>query len=94
MINFPETALLRLRQILGDRNANPPVAPIIPVSRSAWWAGVKTGIYPKPVKLSPRVTVWKASDVFAIATPAEKLSIKRNITDTVSSDLTSSRGSK
>ncbi|MCX6403835.1 MAG: transcriptional regulator, partial [Actinobacteria bacterium] len=43
MISFPETALLRLRQILGDRNSNPPVAPIIPVSRSAWWAGVKTG---------------------------------------------------
>ena len=94
MINFPETALLRLRQILGDRNANPPVAPIIPVSRSAWWAGVKSGTYPKPVKLSPRVTVWRASDVFAIVTPNEKLSTKSEITAVVPNDLASSRGSK
>jgi prophage regulatory protein len=94
MISFPETALLRLRQILGDRNANPPVAPIIPVSRSAWWAGVKTGTYPQPVKLSPRVTVWRASDVFAIVTPHEKLGTKHEITDVVPNDPTSSRVAK
>jgi prophage regulatory protein len=94
MINFPETALLRLRQILGDRNANPPVAPIIPVSRSAWWAGVKTGTYPKPVKLSPRVTVWRASDVFAIVTPHERLGTKCEATDLSPNDPASSRGAK
>jgi prophage regulatory protein len=94
MINFPETAFLRLSQILGDLDANPPVAPIIPVSRSAWWAGVKTGTYPQPVKLSPRVTVWRASDVFAIVTPHEKLSTKCETKDVVPNDLASNRGSK
>jgi prophage regulatory protein len=94
MINFPETAFLRLSQILGDLDANPPVAPIIPVSRSAWWAGVKTGTYPPPVKLSPRVTVWRASDVFAIVTPHEKLITKCEITDLAPNDPTSSRGAK
>ena len=94
MINFPETAFLRLRQILGDLNANPPVAPIIPVSRSAWWAGVKAGMYPQPVKLSPRVTVWRASDVFAIVTLHEKRGTKHEMTDEAPNDPTSSRGAK
>lgn len=52
--NAPD-AFLRLPQVLE----------LIPVSRSGWWIGVKTGLYPKPVKLSPRVTVWKASDIQA-----------------------------
>jgi len=94
MINFPETAFLRLRQILGDLNADPPVAPIIPVSRSAWWAGVKTGRYPQPIKLSPRVTVWRASDVFAIVTPYKKLISTHQTTDLAHDKTTSSRGSK
>jgi len=45
---LPETGYLRLRQIIGD-TSNPP---IIPVSKSTWWAGVKTGRYPKPIKLA------------------------------------------
>lgn len=43
----------------------PQVLQIIPVSRSGWWAGVKDGRYPAPVKLSARVTVWRMSDVQA-----------------------------
>lgn len=48
-------ALLRLPQVLA----------LIPVSRSNWWAGVKDGRYPSPIKLSPRVTVWRASEIHA-----------------------------
>ena len=51
--NLPENALLRLPQILE----------LIPISRSAWWAGCKSGIYPKPVKLGPRTTAWRAADI-------------------------------
>jgi prophage regulatory protein len=29
-----------------------------PVGRSTWWAGVKAGRFPAPVKLGPRVTAW------------------------------------
>ena len=60
---LPETGLLRVKQILGDPKSVPPVPPIIPVSRSGWWAGVKSGRYPKPVKLGPRTTAWRVSDI-------------------------------
>ena len=45
--------LLRVKQILQ----------IVPVSRSNWWAGVKALRYPQPIKLSEKVTVWRASDI-------------------------------
>ena len=54
--NLPETGLLRVNQILR----------FIPISRSSWWAGVKSGRYPKPFKLSARTTVWKSQDIMAI----------------------------
>ena len=41
----------------------PQVLEIIPVSRSTWWAGVKEGIYPQPVRLGRRITAWKLSDI-------------------------------
>lgn len=50
------TNLLRISSIIG------PGAPI-PVSRSTWWAGVKSGRFPKPVRLGPRLTAWKTSDI-------------------------------
>ena len=33
------------------------------ISRSGWWKGVKEGKFPPGIKLSPRVTVWRASDI-------------------------------
>jgi prophage regulatory protein len=64
---LPETGFVRLSNIIGDPKANPPIPPIIPVSKSTWWAGVKSGRYPKPVKtLGPRITVWKISDIRAL----------------------------
>ena len=59
-------ALLRLYQIIGDKSATPPIDPIIPVGKSCWWAGVKSGRFPQPIKLSPRVTAWRASEIFAL----------------------------
>lgn len=35
----------------------------IPVSKSTWWAGVKSGRFPKPVKLGPRITAWRDEDI-------------------------------
>ncbi|MNG33270.1 hypothetical protein D3C84_1194830 [compost metagenome] len=65
MNHLPETGFLRLPQIIGDPNAEPPISPIIPVKKSAWWAGCKSGRYPAPIKLSPRVTVWRVEDIRA-----------------------------
>lgn len=59
---IPSTGFLRLSQIIGSENA----PPIIPVSKSSWWAGVKSGRYPKPVKLGARTTAWRAEDIRAL----------------------------
>lgn len=48
-----EERFLRITQVLE----------IIPVSRSTWWNGCKSGKYPKPIKLGARTTVWKASEI-------------------------------
>ena len=56
MDNLDKSALLRLPQVLN----------LIPVSRSAWWAGCKSGRYPKPIKLGPRTTAWRAEDIKAL----------------------------
>ncbi len=56
---LPETGYLRLSQIIGNPKADPPIPAIIPVSKSHWWAGVKSGLYPRPTKLGPKITVWR-----------------------------------
>lgn len=53
---FPRTGFVRLSSILA------PIGPI-PVSKSTWWQGVRDGRFPKPQKLGPRTTVWKAEDI-------------------------------
>ena len=55
--------LLRLKQIIGDPRSNPPIEPIIPISKSAWWEGVKSCRYPKAIKLGANTTVWREDDV-------------------------------
>ncbi len=39
---------------------------IFPISASTWWAGVKSGIFPSPVKLGFRATYWRKSDIFIL----------------------------
>jgi prophage regulatory protein len=51
--NNPEKVLLRLPQVL-ER---------FPVSKSKWWAGVKLGDYPKPIRHGSRCTMWLAEDI-------------------------------
>ena len=63
---LPETGFLRLSQIIGNPKATPPIPPIIPVSKSSWWDGCKSGRYPKPVKLGNRTTAWRVSDILAL----------------------------
>lgn len=40
----------------------PVVLKHFPVSRSKWYAGVKAGLYPAPLKAG-RSSLWRASDV-------------------------------
>ena len=43
----------------------PQILAIFPISKSAWWEGCRTGRYPRPIKLGPRTTVWRAEDIRA-----------------------------
>ncbi|WP_397589185.1 helix-turn-helix transcriptional regulator [Sphingorhabdus sp.] len=54
-------AYLRLKTIIGDKRNGVPG--ILPMGASTFWAGVASGRYPKPTKLGPRITVWRAADI-------------------------------
>lgn len=53
---LPETGYIRL----------PVVLAVFPVGKSTWWAGVKSGRFPAPVKLGPRTTAWNVQDIHAL----------------------------
>ncbi len=59
MHDLPFEGFLRLNQIVGDKTT----PAIIPISKSSWWAGVKEGRFPQPIKLGKRTTVWRMSDI-------------------------------
>ena len=56
---LPAVGFVRLASIIGPKGP-------IPVSKSTWWAGVKSGRYPKPLKLGPRITAWRVEDIRAL----------------------------
>lgn len=51
--------LLRIQEILTPKGP-------IPVGKSTWWEGVKSGRFPQPIKLGPRITVWREEDIEAL----------------------------
>ena len=55
-IELQKTGFLRLPQVLK----------LIPVCRATWWNGCKSGRFPKPVKLGPRTTAWRAAEIAAL----------------------------
>ncbi len=61
---LPETGFLRIWQIVGNPKINTP--PLIPIGRTSFLNGVKSGKYPKPVKLGERTTAWKVEDIRAL----------------------------
>lgn len=54
--NIPEAGYLRQAQLVGH---------VLPIGASTLWRWVKDGKFPKPIKISERVTVWRAEDVRA-----------------------------
>lgn len=56
MLTIPKIGYVKIDKILE----------VFPVSRSAFWAGVKSGKYPPSYKLSARCTAWKAEDIHAL----------------------------
>lgn len=53
---LPQVGFLRIREVLAT----------IPVSRTAWYQGIKEGRFPAPVKLSERTAAWRVSDIRAL----------------------------
>ncbi len=50
---IPETGFVRLPQILE----------VIPLGKTCWWEGVKSGRFPKPVKISSHCVAWRVDDI-------------------------------
>jgi prophage regulatory protein len=55
--SVPREGLLRLHQVLQ----------VIPISKSTWYAGIKSGKYPEPIKLGGKLSFWKAEDIWRLA---------------------------
>lgn len=55
-LTLPTQGFIRLASILA----------LIPISKSAWWEGCRTGRFPAPVKLGPRTTAWRVEDIRAL----------------------------
>ena len=55
-IALPSVGYVRLPQILE----------IFPISKSSWWEGCRSGVFPKPVKLGPRTSAWRVEDIRAL----------------------------
>lgn len=65
-MKLPDTGFLRLPEILR----------VIPVSRSTWWAGVKSGRYPQPTRsLGARITAWRVEDIRALIEAANSIKV-------------------
>ena len=60
-MNSSSPRLLRLNEILA------PNGPL-PISKSTWWAGVKDGRFPQPVKLGDRITAWRQDEIHNLIT--------------------------
>jgi prophage regulatory protein len=54
--SLPTTGYIRQAQL---------IPAIIPVSSATWWRWCKSGKAPKPVKLSEKVTAWRAEAIRA-----------------------------
>jgi prophage regulatory protein len=61
---LPSAGFLRIWQIVGCRKRG--AAPIFPISRAKWWAGVASGAYPAGILLSPRCRVWSVESIRAL----------------------------
>lgn len=64
---LPPEGCVRLWDIIGRRaeKGRPAIAGVIPVSSATWYAGVKTGRFPKPIKTGG-INLWRVEDIRAL----------------------------
>jgi prophage regulatory protein len=54
--DLPDTGFIRQAQLIPH---------VVPFSSATLWRRCKAGLFPRPVKLSDRVTAWRVGDVRA-----------------------------
>lgn len=65
-VALPSEGFVRISQILWPKGP-------IPVSKSTWWLGVKSGRFPKPNNaFGAGITVWNVKDIRALIDLAEQ----------------------
>jgi prophage regulatory protein len=55
--------ILRLNEVTNSVVSGSKTKGLFPVSRSTWLRGVRSGLYPAPVRLSPRRVGWRRRDI-------------------------------
>ncbi len=55
-LSLPSTGFIRLKKVLQ----------FIPISRSSWYLGIKSGKYPAPVHLGANTTAWRVQDIHTL----------------------------
>ena len=60
--HLPDSALLRETDLVRSPKRPNATAPL-PFSAATLWRMARAGTFPKPIKLSERVTAWKVGDV-------------------------------
>ena len=53
---LPDVGFVRLPQILA----------VLPIGKTTWWEGVRTGKFPAPSKLGSRISAWRVEDIRAL----------------------------
>lgn len=55
----------------GPKRPRPAITAVIPVKKSCWWDGVRSGRFPQPVKVgNGRGTFWKVESIRALIAKA------------------------
>ena len=57
MASFTEGGLIRLKTVLQ----------LLQISKSSYYAGIKTGRFPPPIRLGPRTSAWRLDDIKALS---------------------------
>jgi predicted DNA-binding transcriptional regulator AlpA len=50
---LPDEGFVKLSQIQA----------VIPVSKSTWYRGMESGVFPRPIKLSERAVGWRVEEI-------------------------------
>lgn len=68
-VTYPDDALVRVKDICGDRKAGRPG--LLPIDASTWYDWVKAGRVPAGRKIGENTVVWPLRLILALGKPPE-----------------------